>query len=167
MLRLNFLSRQPVTRFNVTLFALGVFMSLLVAQFFFVGIGYYRKIRVDRKVRELQSRLTELEARKAELFGKAADVMAVSGALQARNEWHQRRQRSPLKILAKIERTSPPGVILYAFSGTQSGGDLQFDVMDPEIGQLWLKDGFSGLENQMRLEKNGDGGYRISFTWRE
>jgi len=145
----------------------GVLSLLMVGQLALISWGFYQKTKVDQKVKELEGRLGELEAKKLELFGKAADVMAVTGSLQARNEWFQSREKSPVKALVKIERSSSPGVILDSFSGSQNGGNLQFEVSDAEAGQAWVKSCFGSYENQMNLEKNSEGGIVIHFSWNE
>lgn len=148
-------------------FVVGFLAALLVAQLIRSGMGWYREYAVGETVKTLQARLADLETRRADLFAKAADVMAVTGALKARNEWFQARAGSPVKALARIETSLPPGALLQSFTGHQNGGNLRFDIADLELGQTWVKGCFGQSENQMDLEDRADGRFRIQFSWTE
>lgn len=167
MIRVNLRWRPRSKVDQLPTFAVGFLAALLVAQFIRLGVGWYREYAVAETVKTLQARLAELETRRTDLFGKAADVMAVTGALKARNDWFQARARSPVKVLSRIENSLPPGALLQSFTGHQTGGGLRFDVADLELGQSWVKGCFGQFENQMDLEDKTDGRFRIRFTWTE
>lgn len=167
MIRLNLYGPSFRRKLNVYPFLVGVLVAMLIGQALRIGWLYLKALTIEKEVQELRARLDGLEARKTELFAKAADVVAVAGALVNRNDWYRNRERSPIRILSKIERSLPPGGSLLAFSATRGGGTLRFEIGDYEGGQAWVKGCFGQFENRLNLEEKTDGKFRIQFAWNE
>jgi len=122
---------------------------------------------VNDVVKQLKQQLTALETRKATLFGQAADVVAIEGALNSKNEWFRSRAASPVRLLAKMEDQETSGLLLLSFEASNYSGMMRFVLPEFESGQAWVRSIFGTIQGQLKLENKESGKQRFYFSWKK
>ncbi|MBF0547196.1 MAG: hypothetical protein HQM08_22340 [Candidatus Riflebacteria bacterium] len=142
-----------------------VFGVALLFQFllFFYQRSQTSELRL--KIEELRAALQSLEDRKAKLKEISADSVALSAAVQARNQWVEGRMNSPDKILVKLEQRQLQGIQFKSFNASRSGGSLKVLAPDTENAVQVFNSVFAGQSGRMTVEEQAQGKALINYTW--
>ena len=134
------------------------------------GISYGQKCseiqRKQTEIETLKARLqTLLEAKKAFTVSESFETM--NGAIAARNEWLQLRKKSPVFILAKLEKERPGAVELKSFESDGSKGTIKMVAGDMDTSSRFMNAVLGNANVRMTMEERVKNGILAVCSWNE
>jgi len=168
MIRANLFPKAPRVNVARAYPIANILLALvLVGQLLLLGYRLFQKARTDEGALRLKTKRETLEAKRADCFGRAADVVAIEGALRGRNEWILHRAASPYLLLAKFEAAKPEEGIFLSFQGTKNTGTIRILTPDLETAQTWVKTALGRLSGTLSVEGESQEGVRVFYSWSE
>ena len=168
MIKVNLSPRPGLAVRGRALRIVNLFLGLiLLVQLVMAGSQIIRRVSADKGTAVLQAELKNLEAKREEVFARAADAVAVEGALRGRNAWLLGRAASPYLLLAKFEAAKPEGGFFVSFQGTRSSGAIRVLTPDLETAQVWLKTALGRLSGTLTVEGQDQEGVKVFYSWNE
>lgn len=166
MIKLNLTYHHPIifwpTFFRAANLGLGL---LLLVQLTMIGWRLMGGLGSDDRILALKTQIKELDEKHADLFAKAADVVALAGALQDRNDWISARASSPIMLLGRFETTKPDYTFLISFQGSKTSGSVRMTALDLETAQDWLKAALGDLNGSLTVEEQTSEGTQVVYSW--
>ena len=167
MLRVNLSGKLSVLHTFKPWKALSIGLALLLAVQ--IGILYQGRLRRDQNREEtasLQSRLQNLEQQEKALI-LPNDSRNRAGAVNALNDWHREKPRTPAQALAKLEQNRASVCELTRFEADHGNGSLKALVPDTDTAIRWLNAAFPGAAGRMTIEERRNGKLTVAFSWTE
>lgn len=167
MLRVNLAGKPSRLRAFAPWKPLSIGLALLLTVQ--IGIWYQGRLNGDQLREEtscLQARLQDLE-RQEKALTLTAEPRSLAGAVNAFNDWHREKARTPAQTLARLEQARPVVCELTRFEADKGNGSLRALVPDTEAAMLWLNASFQGAKGRVNIEDRRNGKLTVAFSWTE
>lgn len=146
--------------------AAGMLFLLLVWQ----GVSYGQKSsEIQRKQTEIETLQTQLQAliEQERALGVPESFETLNGAIAARNEWLKLREKSPVFILAKLEKERPGAVELKSFESDETKGTIKMVAGDMDTASRYMNAVLGNTNVRVTMEERVKNGILAVCSWNE
>lgn len=147
-------------------------LAVIVLSFILLWQGFSREQRNLEKegkqteINKLKARLKNLEEKKKNLAGPE-NPETLNGAIWARNEWVKRREKSPVFILARLEKEKPGAVELKSLESGDSGGTIRMNAGDMDTASRYTNAVFGNRTGRITMEERSRNGIITVYKWND
>ena len=167
MLKVNLeKATKPVDLRPLKPWAAGLCFFMLVWQ----GFSYYQKSSdIQRKLAEIETLKIRLQAlnEQKKALAVVENFEALNGAIGARNEWLKLREKSPVILLAKLEKEKPGVVELKSFESSEAGGTIKMIAGDMDTASRYMNAVFGNSNVRLSMVERVRNGILADCTWTE
>ena len=148
------------------LWAAGVLFLILIGQVFSWIQSTSEYQRKHAELTALKSRLQALQEQKNALV-MVENPELLSGSIGALNEWIKQREKSPVFILAKLERERPGAVELKSFESDGTRGTIKMEAGDLDTASRYMNAVFGNANVRVTMEERVRNGILAVCLWNE
>lgn len=98
-------------------------------------------------------------------FKTISDIDDLAGALRARNMWITAKEKSPVRLLAELEKTQPKGAAMISLDAGDGGGFAKVSVPHLDLAISWFNQAFAKRTGRFSVEDKTPGRMTVRFEW--
>jgi len=134
------------------------------------GVSYgQRSSELQRKQAEIETLKTRLQTlnEQKKTFAVPESFETLNGAIAARNEWLQLREKSPVFVLAKLEKERPGAVELKSFESDENKGTIKMVTGDLDTASRYMNAVLGNSNVRVTMEERVKNGILAVCSWNE
>jgi hypothetical protein len=165
VLKLNFKKGPPPV--NVQPIKPWVAMLLCFSLLWQSGTWYQKHTIEQQKQAEIKSLSSQLQILREHKKSLATsdDLDSLNGAIYAQKEWIKQREKSPLFLLAKLEKERPGAVELRGFEADGGRGTIQMIAGDLDTASRYMNAVFGNTNVRIAMVDRVAHGILAGCTW--
>lgn len=167
MLKLNLIKTStPINLRPMKQLAVVMLFLLLIWQ----GFSHTRKnAEMQRKQSEIEVLNTRLQTLREQRkrFSAVEDFETLNGAIAARNEWLSLRKKSPVFLLARLEKERPGAVELKSFESDGTKGTSKMVAGDLDTVSRYMNAVLGNSNVRVTMEERANTGILAVCSWNE